>query len=123
MSGLPTESLLCRLLVDILVFDCTPRRLDNTTAVERFLPAVLARLFCKTAQLERRRCCKRGKKGEECKAQSHADITSFSAPYKYDICQYHEHTTEEARKLCRAKWSAMKTKYGLKLELKEDDAE
>ena len=118
---LPQSSPLYKFLVDILVWYLSPGEVVEEWDV---LPSeVLAAAWLKTKRLEAFRSCSlclgrtivtKGVCGcvenyecircQPCDSITHKGLNTALPSYLQDMCQYHEHESEEEKALCRKRW-------------------
>ncbi|KAK5715384.1 hypothetical protein LTR15_010027 [Elasticomyces elasticus] len=111
-NSLPESSGLSKFMVDLQVYSTVPPRseaeYDGTLP-----PRMLYRLMSQATQLARCFRCADCTTGQPCDCRSHRDIKSTKAPYVGNLCAYHEHETEEEKKLCIQRWVQLRIERDL----------
>ncbi|KAK4951488.1 hypothetical protein LTR10_010464 [Elasticomyces elasticus] len=111
-NNLPDSSGLSKFMVDLHVYSTVPPRSD--AEYDGTLPSrMLYRLMSQATQLARCFLCANCKSGQPCDCPSHRDIKSTKAPYVGNLCAYHEHETEEEKKLCIQSWVQLRIERDL----------
>ncbi|KAK5688819.1 hypothetical protein LTS10_000797 [Elasticomyces elasticus] len=112
-NNLPESSPLYKLLLDLVAYELLPLDPEEREDYEQLPPSVCSDILDRITQLARYLSCEECQKNTSCEDVSHPDIKSAGPPFKKDVCNYHEHDSNEECELCVRKWGQIKAVRGI----------
>ncbi|KAK5725004.1 hypothetical protein LTR17_013390 [Elasticomyces elasticus] len=114
-DNVPDSSPLYKLLVDLMIYDMDPLDLTEHDNYQHLPLSVCSEILSRTAQLVRCLRCDECQQSALCNdSDTHPDVKSATPTYDTDFCKYHEHDSDEERRLCVRKWGQIKAERGIK---------